>query len=155
MDLNKDRLRSAYDAVVSKIGAERNGLLSGPLYQQMQGIVFETAYTALLDTFVPPTHPRMHVLSALPGTGKSTYSNAWATAIVACGGSVLFVVEQMETADQRYRDLDKLLPGKVAVWSSDHKKGAHPTKVREPAAQWRICPMVGRPLDRTQCMARC
>jgi len=46
MDLNKDRLRSAYNAAVSKIGAERNGLLSGPLYQQMQGIVFETAYTA-------------------------------------------------------------------------------------------------------------
>jgi hypothetical protein len=29
MDLNKDRLRTAYDEVVAKIDAKRNGLLSG------------------------------------------------------------------------------------------------------------------------------
>jgi hypothetical protein len=144
MDLNKDRLRAAYEEAVAKIGAERNasgasphGLLNGPLYKQMQELVFETAFSALIDTVAPFTQPRMHVLSALPGTGKSTFSNAWAAAIVACGGSVLFVVEQMETADQRYRDLNKLLPGKVAVWSTDHRKGNHsPSKVKSPAAQF-------------------
>jgi hypothetical protein len=35
MDLNKDRLRTAYNEAVTKIGAERNGLLNGPLYKQM------------------------------------------------------------------------------------------------------------------------
>src|SRR5262249_51699072 len=71
------------------------------------------------------------------GTGKSTFSNAWAAAIVACGGSVLFVVEQMETADQRYRDLNEILPGQVAVWTTDHKKGNRsPSKVKAPAAQF-------------------
>jgi hypothetical protein len=137
MDLNKDRLRTAYNEAVTKISAERNGLLNGPLYKQMQELVFETAFSALIDTVAPFAQPRMHVLSALPGTGKSTFSNAWAAAIVACGGSVLFVVEQMETADQRYRDLNKLLPGKVAVWSTDHGKGNHsPAKVKNPAAQF-------------------
>jgi hypothetical protein len=137
MDLNKDRLWAAYSETIAKINAKRNGLLSGPLYRQMQKLVFETAYAALLDTTAPSTLPRMHVLSALPGTGKSTFSNAWTAAIVACGGSVQFVVEQMETADQRYRDLNELLPGKVAVWSTDHKKGNRfPTKVKNPAAQF-------------------
>jgi hypothetical protein len=136
MDLNKDRLSTAYTDTIAKIDQNRNGLLSGPLYQQMQKLVFETAYAALLDTTAPSTLPRMHVLSALPGTGKSTFSNAWAAAI-ACGGSTQFVVEQMETADQRFRDLNELLPGKVAVWSTDHKKGNRfPTKVKNPAAQF-------------------
>jgi hypothetical protein len=137
MDLDKRRLRAAYNQAVAKIGARRNGLLDGPLYKQMQELVFETAYAALLDTTAPPAYPRMHVLSALPGTGKSTFSNAMAAAIIACGGSVLFVVEQMETADQRYRDLNELLPGRVAVWSTDHTKGnRNPQKVKHPAAQF-------------------
>src|SRR5262245_2336103 len=123
MDLNKDRLWTAYSEAVTKIDARRNGLLNGALYKQMQGLVFDVAYAALLDTITPPPPPRMHVLSALPGTGKSTFSNAWAAAIVACGGSVLFVVEQMETADQRYRDLNEMLPGQVAVWTTDHREG--------------------------------
>ena len=95
----------------------------------MQELVFDTAHVALLDTVTPPRQPRMHVLSALPGTGKSTFSNALAAAIVACGGSVLFVVEQMEAADQRYRDLNEILPGHVAVWPTDP-----PTRRVEP---WR------------------
>jgi hypothetical protein len=137
MDLNKDRLWTAYDEAVTKINAKRNGLLNGPLYRQMQRLVFDTAYVALADTVSAPAQPRMHVLSALPGTGKSTFSNAWAAAIVARGGSVLFVVEQMETADQRYRDLTEILPGQVAVWTTDHRKGNRsPTKVKNPAAQF-------------------
>lgn len=31
MDLSKDRLRAAYNEAVAKIGANRNGLLNGPL----------------------------------------------------------------------------------------------------------------------------
>jgi hypothetical protein len=69
MDLNKDRLWTAYNEAVTKIGARRNGLLDGPLYKQMQRLVFDTAYAALMDTVTPPPQPRMHVLSALPGTG--------------------------------------------------------------------------------------
>jgi hypothetical protein len=40
MYLNKDRQRTAYDEVVAKIYAKRNGLLSGMLYKQMQELVF-------------------------------------------------------------------------------------------------------------------
>jgi len=34
MDLNKDRLWTAYDETVTKIDAKRNGLLNGPLYKR-------------------------------------------------------------------------------------------------------------------------
>lgn len=136
---DKSKLRADYEAAVQVINEERGGLLNGPLYQQMKEIVFETAYAALMDTIAPPATPRMHVLSAWPGSGKSTFSNAWAAAVVACGGSILFVVEQMESADQRYRDLVAIssLKGKVAIWTSDHRKGNRdPQKVKEPVAQF-------------------
>jgi hypothetical protein len=41
----------------------------------------------------------------------------------------------MEKADDMYRELDKLLPGKVAVWTTDHDVSCKaPTKVMTPAA---------------------
>jgi hypothetical protein len=72
MDLNKDRLRTAYNEVVAKIDANVTGLLSGTLYKaDAEELVFETAYAALLDseavasdTASPPTQPRKHVVSA-------------------------------------------------------------------------------------------
>jgi hypothetical protein len=52
----------------------------------------------------------------------------------------------METVDQRYRDLDKLMPGRVACYSTDHKKGNKPTKVLNPAAQFDKCELARYPL---------
>jgi hypothetical protein len=54
MDLNKDRLRTAYNEVVAKIDAKRSGLLSGTLYKADAGAGFlrQPSYAALLDT--PP-----------------------------------------------------------------------------------------------------
>jgi hypothetical protein len=78
----------------------------------------------------------MQVLSAKPGLGKSSYSNAMACAIASCGGGVLICCEQMEGVDQRYRDLERLMTGRVACYSTDHMKGNKPTKVLKPAAQF-------------------
>ena len=52
----------------------------------------------------------------------------------------LFVVDQKTKADQMYRELNAMLPGKVAVWTGDHdKKKRRPeaeTKVADPAARF-------------------
>jgi hypothetical protein len=53
-------------------------------------------------------------------------------------GSV-FLVEQMTKADEMYRELSALLPGKVAVWSTDHDLHCKsPTKVQSPAARFHV-----------------
>jgi hypothetical protein len=67
MDLNKDRLWTAYSETVTKINTKRKGLLTGPLYKQMQRLVFDTACAALMDTFTPPTQPRMQRKPPLAG----------------------------------------------------------------------------------------
>ena len=139
----RDWLRAAYDAAVAKIKAGRPGRMLGPAFDNTADLVFEAAYTALVqhdDGQPNGEHSaatyRMQVLSAKPGLGKSSYSNAMASAIASVGGGVLICCEQMESVDQRYRDLEKLMPGRVACYSTDHKKGTKPTKVLKPAAQF-------------------
>ena len=43
-------------------------------------------------------------------------------------------------ADETYRELSKLLPGQVAIWTRDHDADsrAKPEKVTEPAAQFSV-----------------
>jgi hypothetical protein len=49
----------------------------------------------------------------------------------------VWVVDQMHTAEEMYVTLNALLPGKVAVWTTDHDKGCKkPTKVFNPAARF-------------------
>jgi hypothetical protein len=133
--LERDWLRAAYDAAVEKIKADRPGRMLGAAFDNTADLVFEAAYGALVQ-HDETQQARMQVLSAKPGLGKSSYSNAMACAIASCGGGVLICCEQMETVDQRYRDLDKLVPGRVGCYSTDHKKGNKPTKVLNPAAQF-------------------
>jgi hypothetical protein len=139
----REWLRAAYDSAVAKFKADRPGRMLGPAFDNTADLVFEAAYTALVqreDAQPNGEHSaatyRMQVLSAKPGLGKSSYSNAMACAIASVGGGVLICCEQMESVDQRYRDLDKLMPGRVACYSSDHKRGNKPTKVLKPAAQF-------------------
>src|SRR5262244_289411 len=52
----------------------------------------------------------------------------------------LVVVNQIEKADTTFRDLNALLPGKVAVWTTEHdpacKLPKEERKVPEPAAEF-------------------
>jgi len=51
-------------------------------------------------------------------------------------GSV-FVVDQIAKADEVYRDLSALLPGKVAIWTTEHDTHCkEPNKDKKPAAQF-------------------
>jgi hypothetical protein len=47
------------------------------------------------------------------------------------------VVDQIKKADEAYRELNELLPGKVALWSTEHDRGCNKrTKVPSPAAEF-------------------
>jgi hypothetical protein len=49
----------------------------------------------------------------------------------------VFVVDQIKKADEVYRDLNALLPGKVKIWTTDHDvNNKQPEKVENPAARF-------------------
>jgi hypothetical protein len=93
------------------------------------------------STKEPTASPRLHVVSAPVGGGKTSFSLAFVGALVrntpfAC----LVVVNQIEKADATFRELKALLPGKVAVWTTEHdpdcKVPEEQRKVTAPAAQF-------------------
>jgi hypothetical protein len=81
--------------------------------------VFLTFWEALTDTqLFGRARKRLHVISAPAGAGKSTFSNACIAALIEAvpRASALVVVEQIKTAETRYKDLEALLPGSPILW---------------------------------------
>jgi hypothetical protein len=71
--------------------------------------------------------PRLNVVSAPMGTGKTTFTTAFIVAMVRLSDEnpqspygCLFLTDQIVKAEAMYRELAALLPGKVAIWTSDH-----------------------------------
>src|SRR5260221_4745049 len=111
-------LLSSFKAAVTRTDELRGStMLATSFYQQMADYVFATFWEALTDTkLFGRARNRLHVISAPAGAGKTTFSNACIAALVETvpKASALVVVEQIKTAETRYKDLEALLPGKVA-----------------------------------------
>src|SRR6266481_3516310 len=111
-------LFAAFNAVVTRTDELRGStMLSSAFYQRMATYVFMTFWEALTDTAIfGRSRKRLHVISAPAGAGKTTFSNACIAALVEAvpNSSALVVVEQIKTAETRYKDLAALLPSKVA-----------------------------------------
>jgi hypothetical protein len=152
---SRKALRREFDAAVLEIDRSRSvPMLTTGFYSLIGDHVFKAGYSALADacnasgvgssTIAPlaATAQRLHVVSAPVGSGKTSFSLAFIAAVVRMADKdakspfgCVVVVDQMEKADDMFRELEKLLPGKVAVWSTDHdKKCKTPTKVLKPAA---------------------
>ena len=84
-----------------------------------------------------PKDPTVHVIHSGPGSGKSTAAKAFMAGLtrateghkypVGCA----MLVHHVETAAKAFAELSALLPGKVAVWSSEHDANS-PIVVRQP-----------------------
>jgi hypothetical protein len=90
--------------------------------------------------------PRQLVVSAPPGTGKTSHAIALMVASVSAAdddlskpfGCVL-VVDQIMKAEDMYRQINALLPGQVAVWTSDHDVSClQPVKLKSPARRFHV-----------------
>jgi hypothetical protein len=135
-------LRPLFDAAVSELNPSRKAILTNDFYVKTSGTVFEAGYTALSDTVSGAS--RMHAVSAPAGAGKTTFAYALIAAVTRYAENrpdapygAVFVVDQIERADEIYRDLIALLPGKVAIWTRDHDRNCtQPQKVLEPAARF-------------------
>lgn len=135
-------LRALYDAAVAELNPSRDNILTTEFYAKTGDAVFNAGYLALSDT-VSGTR-RMHTVSAPAGGGKTTFAYALIVAVTRYADNnpdapygAVFVVDQIEKADSVYRDLNDLLPGKVAIWTKDHDRQCkQPEKVLTPAARF-------------------
>jgi hypothetical protein len=109
-------LSAAFNAAVERSPAPRSRF-----YERMALTVGDTALMALQDNI--EGRACMHVLSAPAGSGKTTLTNAFIEAMIEVVplASALVVVEQIKSVEARFRDLDALLPGKVACWTSEFR----------------------------------
>jgi hypothetical protein len=139
---DRSEVRALYDAAVSEINASRNNdLLTTGFYAKIGDAVFNAGLLAIGDAATNTR--RMHTVAAPAGSGKTSFSYALIAAVTRYAdtnarrpyGSAL-VVDQIEKADQVYRDLSRLLPGKVALYTSDHDRAKPPKKIALPAAKF-------------------
>ena len=110
----------------------------------MGNSVFEAGYTAL--SYYCAGTCRVPYVAAPAGSGKTSFSYALLLAVTRYADSnpsapygCVFVVDQIKKADEVYKELATLLPGKVAIWTKEHDpKCKKWEKVLETAAQFTI-----------------
>jgi hypothetical protein len=141
----REALEQAYKDVIDEINKARGSQLTNGFYAQTSESVFDAGYRAIVDAdaAVNARHlkPRQYVVPAPMGSGKTTFSQTLVTALVRLGDQdpsllhgCVFVVREIQLADLLYRSLEKLLPGKVAVWTTDHDARRNkPEKIESPA----------------------
>jgi len=88
---DRDRLRMEFDAAVIQLDQSRSGSkLTTDFYRRIGDSVFDAGYQALQDFVAscvgdhgaPNEAHRMHVVSAPVGSGKTSFSLAFVTALV-------------------------------------------------------------------------
>lgn len=130
---DRQALRALYDKAVTQINISRPTVnLTTGFYAETGDSIFEAGRLALSDYCgTTKTSPRLHVVSAPAGGGKSSFSYALMMALTRYAENTpdapygcVFVVDQIKKADDAYRDLNELMPGKVAVWTSEHDRGS-------------------------------
>ena len=140
---DRDALRALYDAAVAEINMSRDGgLLTTEFYAKTGDALFDIGCLALGDAI--SNTRRMHTVSAPAGGGKTSFAYALIAAVARHAENYpnapygcAFVVDQIKKADEVYRDLSALLPGKVAIWTTDHDiNNKQPEKIENHAARF-------------------
>src|SRR6516165_4894534 len=143
---DRDALRALYDEAVGQINTSRPAIdLTSGFYAETGDAVFDAGYLALSDHCIGTAGKRrLHVVSAPAGGGKTSYSYGLMLALTRYADQkpdapygCVFVVDQIKKADEAFKDLNALMPGKVAVWTAEHDRGCKKrTKVPQPAAEF-------------------
>jgi hypothetical protein len=124
-----ERLIAAHAEAVGEIERIRNqpGQLTTGINGEVGRSILEAGVRALADVS-DHQEAKQFVVAAPPGTGKTSHAIALMAATVRTADNddlskpfgCLFVVDQIKKADDMYRQINELLPGQVAVWTSDH-----------------------------------
>ena len=143
---DRQTLRVLYDAAITEVNTTRSNVdLTTGFYAETGNAVFDAGYLALSDHCNGTAGKRrLHVVSAPAGGGKTSYSYALMLALTSYADQhpdapygCVFVVDQIKKADEAFKELNALMPGKVAVWTNEHDRGCKKrTKVPHPAAEF-------------------
>ena len=133
------RLRAAHAEAVAQIERDRQcpGQLTTGINGEVGASILEAGVRALTEETGdgPFKEPKQFVVAAPPGTGKTSHAIALMAATVRTADAddqsrpygCLFVVDQIKKADDMFQQIRRLLPGQVAVWTTDHDFNS-PTK---------------------------
>ena len=146
MDARAERLRAAHTEAVAEIERIRHrpGQLTTGINEEVGRSILEAGVRALAD--VPDNaEPKQFVVAAPPGTGKTSHAIALMAAAVRIADKNN-VVDQIRKADDMYCQINELLPGRAAVWTSDHDVNSTnptPTNVLTATIKGRVLPNLG------------
>ena len=136
-----ERLRAAHAEAVAEIERIRKqpGQLTTGINGKVGDSILQAGLFALADVS-DGEEPKQFVVAAPPGTGKTSHAIAMVAATVRTADKddlskpygCLFVVDQIKKADDMYRQINELLPGRVAVWTTDHDLNSTAAKVHVP-----------------------
>jgi hypothetical protein len=143
-----ERLRAAHAEAVAEMERIRgqDGQLTTGINGKVGSSILEAGVRALADV-TDDTEPKQFVVAAPPGTGKTSHAIALMAATVRIADKddlskpygCLFVVDQIKKADDMYRQINELLPGQVAVWTTDHDVNAiNPTTYVPPERRFDV-----------------
>jgi superfamily II DNA or RNA helicase len=121
---DRQELRTLFDEEADAISLRNN--LNTPWHRKLRDAVFEACYAALSD--YRSRKRRLLTASAPCGAGKTSFALAFIVAMTRYADKhpeapqgCVFVTDRIQRADEVYRDLEAALPGKVAIWTSEHK----------------------------------
>jgi hypothetical protein len=138
---------AAVDAIERQRG--QTGQLTTGINAQVGASIHEAGELALAASLTDETSnsgtPAQFVVAAPPGTGKTSHAIALMAATVRTASTdptkpygCLFVVDQIKKADDMWRQIEQLMPGEVAVWTSDHDIGNPKPEKIVPAKQYDV-----------------
>jgi hypothetical protein len=120
-------LRTAHVNVVREIESQRKqiGQLTTGINRDVGESIVQAGVLALTASNFE--EPKQFLVAAPPGTGKTSHAIALMAATIRTAENdptrpfgCLFVVDQIKKADDMFQQVNRLVPGQVAVWSSDH-----------------------------------
>ncbi|MBR0907391.1 DEAD/DEAH box helicase family protein [Bradyrhizobium liaoningense] len=124
------KLEDAYEAAIQEQARLRNRKVTN-FDREISVSIFTAGLLAYEDSELGVAQYR--VVSAPTGSGKSSYAQAFAKALIQAHpeGSVLFLVETIQQAEDTYRDMSALIGrANVAVWTSAHDRRSSPDTIR-------------------------
>jgi hypothetical protein len=167
---SREALRATYDTAIRDIESKRGTQqFENGFHKQIADAVFEGCFSALehfaewteqrgepqkashrelrevrQGTATNTVPPRLNVVTAPMGTGKTTFTTAFIIAVVRLSEAdphspygCLFLSDQIVKADAMFRELETFLPNQVAIWTTDHDVDCQePTRVLHPAARF-------------------
>jgi hypothetical protein len=141
-------LRVQHTEAVREIEAQRGqrGQLTTGINAKVGASILEAGELALATPATAETGtPRQFVVAAPPGTGKTSHAIALMAATVRTASAdpskpygCLFVLDQIKKADDMWRQIEALMPGEVAVWTSDHDVECRKPEKVIPAKQYHV-----------------